>query len=312
MNLYEINLGSGQVNKGLYMNADEWNSLQVVLDLDSGKVDVYVNGVYSHSSQAMDNNKTVATQITVGAASGHEWAVAKLKRQKKVNATPYAGELLVDNVSIGATLPESSEILGNKFLSNEAFTEYAADALMEVENGASIRMNSPTGLRFATLVDEAAIKRDLLSRLPEGSTVEIVRQGTLLAPESYYAYAGDKLTHADLDEALAEVVPEGQRYLDIGFDDTYYSGYADLGLPKGDYMVGSVVNIKQANIGRAYAAAGYIELNVNGESFMLYTDVVIRSPQGVAQLYYNAYVNGDVELSEDELNVLKSFNITVD
>jgi len=296
LNLYTINLATGRVNNGLCMNVGEWNNLKVIIDLKTGDADIYVNDVYSHTNATKAN-------LTVGGDYAHSWAIAKIMRQIRHDAVPNEGAYLLDNTRVTAEVATSnSETFGDKFLSDDAFFAFANNTLMEGVDGASIRMKDPSGLRFATRVNWDSLDEMIGARLPEGTTVEIGKKGTLIAPESYYNRVGE-FTHAAFDEALKELVPEGKRYLDIGFGGLYFAGAEAAGLPEGDYMVGSIVNIK--DISRSFAAVGYTELIVDGVSYMLYTDVTVRCAKDVAQSWYDDYKAGIVDLTSDEVQILE-------
>ena len=305
LGLYEINLATGRVNKGLCMEIGEWNNLKVIIDMKSGDADIYVNDVYSHT------NKTGKANLTVGGDFDHSWAIAKIKRQISHAAVPYEGAYLIDNIRVTSTVATSNSSFGDKFLSDEAFFTFATNTLMEGVDGASMRLKDPSGLRFATRVSWDSLD-EITTRLPEGMTATLSEKkgGTLIAPESYYNKVGT-FTHEAFDTALAELVEEGKRYLDIEYGGLYFAGAKAAGLPEGDYMVGSIVNIK--DISRSFVAVGYTELIVDGVSYMLYTDVTApRSAKNVAQNWYDAYLAGDVALTEDELSILKNTFAVVD
>lgn len=294
MNLYKIYLETGRLDNGLSMKIGEWNSVKVILDLETGAFEIYLNGVFSHAKTQADE---AMVNITFGGDVAHSWSLAKVYRQVDMNAIPYVGGILIDNVSVGTELPEVSETFGDRFLSDEAFLTFANESLMQIVDGASIRLKEDgTGLRFATLVDEAALTEMIGARLAEGTTVEIGKRGTLIAPAAYYRAAG-AFTHADL-----EALPVSTKYVDVAFGGHYFGGDAGVKLPEGNYMVGSLIKLKDYN--REFAAAGYIELIVDGTSYLLYTDVVVRSAAEVAS---KALADESVEWSEDHKAILESF-----
>lgn len=121
--------------------------------------------------------------------------------------------------------------------------------VMNTLPGASIRMDSPTGLRFATEFDTA-----FLAALAEQYGGENVTVGTLIAPEAFVKEAG-----SFTKEALDALEKQSATYLDVVAGQPYRQG--------GDSMtyVGSVVNILEKHYELNYAAIGYV--TVNGQTY---------------------------------------------
>lgn len=112
-----------------------------------------------------------------------------------------------------------------------------------MKSGASIRLGAVNGIRFYTMVDT-----DRLSELKSiaGNTVEM---GTLIAPADLIS---GELTH-NLDES---------KFVDVPYDsDTFFEN--------GNTFVGSVVSIKEYNIGRKFIGRGYIKVS-NGYNVTYY------------------------------------------
>ena len=121
--------------------------------------------------------------------------------------------------------------------------------VMNTLPGASIRMDSPTGLRFATEFDAA-----FLAALAEQYGEENMTIGTLIAPEAFVKEAG-----SFTKEALDALEKQSAAYLDVVAGQPYQQG--------GDSMtyVGSVANIMEKHYELNYAAIGYV--TVDGQTY---------------------------------------------
>lgn len=98
---------------------------------------------------------------------------------------------------------------------------------VSMQSGASIRLNSKKGIRFYTTVNTAQIAK----LRAEGKTVTL---GTIIAPEDLIE---GEFTHEDA-------------HVDVKYEATEY--YAE------NTIVGSIVNIKEGNIGRKFVGRGYV------------------------------------------------------
>lgn len=105
-------------------------------------------------------------------------------------------------------------------------------------SGASMRLNSPTGIRFYSDVDT-----DLIETLrAQGAEISL---GTIIAPE-------DKIGTKDF---TMEIGTEGQDFVNVKFE---ASNWFTSGGFKG--VVGSLANIKTANVNRQFVGRGYITI----------------------------------------------------
>lgn len=173
-------------------------------------------------------------------------------------------------------------------------------ALIETVDAASVRLKSPAGLRFASRVDHEKIS--YLRQLAEDGQIFSVRMGTVITPASYARevnadYVG--ITRAALDRLFHTT-----NYLDIAFGGEYFAGDVTTNLGEGNYMVGSIVNIKNQNTDREFFAYGYVEVTMNdGTSFEISNGYCIRSVQEVAQ----AALLADVSYDNAQKAVLKRY-----
>ena len=144
-------------------------------------------------------------------------------------------------------------------------------------DAASVRLGAPTGesalkttsgIRFATEINDVELFDGLMEMKKNGELADVIF-GTLIAPADYLE--GDDLTKA-LDES---------RYLDVRASYGYYYAFDED--PETTHFVGSITNLYTANLGRKFAARGYVEITlVGGEVVTVYGDVVRRSIKQVA------------------------------
>lgn len=283
LNLFKIKASTGEIldasNKAcpVKMNVGQWNNIKLMIDLAAGTYDVYVNGAYSHAANAGSG----VTNLEVGYSAASMISVAKIARELN-SAKLNTGVIYIDDVRLAADF--------------EADKTLATDMLLTAVNGASIRLKDAdkTGLRFATLVNEAALAQ--IKAYLGAESVTVGNRGTLITPESYYLTA-NAMTH----DALA-ALPVTTPYLDVAFGGNYFGGDAGVSLPEGNYMVGSIVNLK--DYARSFAAVGYVELLIDGKSFYLYSDVVVRSAKNVASA---ALADNSIEWSDEHRAILSTF-----
>lgn len=145
------------------------------------------------------------------------------------------------------------------------FTTLAYGAL-KMADGAAIRLSEKSGIRFYTPIDKAKIAE--LKNMGE------VQLGTLIAPKDY-------LTKADLTFDLGT-----GRFVNVPYLATRY--FED------EYVVGSLVDIKEANSTREFVGRGYIKVTLGGVSATIYADYAggsvdnnARSIASIATAYKN-------------------------
>ena len=142
------------------------------------------------------------------------------------------------------------------------FAGETTDVLSTVE-GASIRLNEPTGIRFYTDVDEDKIAE----LVAHGATVEA---GTLIGP-------------ADMNAEDMTLETDESKVLNVVFDLNNKDGYFtdNTGF---EGIVGSIVSIDSGNIARDFVGRGYVKVTYNGVTTVSYSDTVsTRSLRTLAQ-----------------------------
>lgn len=148
------------------------------------------------------------------------------------------------------------------------------------EEAASIRLNTPNGIRFYTTVDETK-----LAELVGENTYEI---GTLIAPADALGEDGE-LTEADECLEIAYEAREDDGSIKYFTDSTDFSG-----------IVGSITNIRETekdsdgdtngNIDRDFVGRAYVKI-INGEESTYYYSAT-TSTRSLARVAYD-YKNSD-------------------
>ena len=194
-------------------------------------------------------------------------------------------------------------------LQNDAFAFDTGDFGFDMMEGAKVRLNEVTGIRFESNLDVATYE-SLISTYG----AENVKYGTLIAPKSYYEEAG-----AMTFEAL-EKLDKAVKYLKVEAGAFYKTGNTV------NTIAGSIAKIDERNYTANYTAVGYIEITVGEDIFYLYADVPqTRSIAQVAETAVNdrrttegvegygnkiedGNVNGEYSpYDKDQIDLLKTF-----
>ena len=329
LNMWRVNTAKGLVyvlgatDFPVYIPVGEWVTLSLLVDMETGDVEFYVNNVYQLSTSIGKEKLTF---------DAGKWNIAKVNKLTSNGVgTPegYSGGFYVDNVRAhtntttvtGVSVASGSEPLlyidvvgttgtaalagpndkilatakgtyeGIEFSAATAEAEYLTadmtDGLLAHQTGASIRVSSPSGMRFATRVDVNKLA-DLQALVAAGK-IKAVNIGTIITPWSYVKTAG-----AFTVEALEEKLTVSAKYLDVKATIGEY--YADAGADGKATFTGSIVNIREGNLARDFAAVGYVKLTLfDGTPLYVYSyeyeDIVeetyIRNVKEIANTFIN-------------------------
>ena len=296
-------IGIGNSRNHEVLNKGAWNNISLLIDLVTGSASLYVNNVYVVSGDIGDNLILNAGKISF----------AKLPRKQNYYNS-FKGYILVDNFSVGASKDQTVEIeadklmyvevAGERYYTNRFFlpagapyvatyfddTEYAD--MMTTVAASSVRVSSPSGLRFATQIDTE--KLDALFALADADEIDKVTFGTLIAPNSYISTEFTK-------EALKA---EGKKFLAV--DATHNHYYSFDNDPETTHFVGSIVNMYISNIARDFAGRGYVTVTLKtGQKVSIYSDTYhVTNVKYVAQM---ALEDTSVAWGADALKILESF-----
>ncbi len=324
LDLFRVDLSSGVLTTGYvlkdgkqgtcWLEKDVWNTVSLVIDLDTGAVDFYVNNLLLIEGYFVRDGVVLKGLIF----NKDNWSIAKIMKQS-IGAAGLAGSLYVNNAryhsyseSTKVTLPQNDNLLyadvtlasgrevgaspSDTILQNTGVTyklvttdEYQ-NALTPVE-GASIRLNNTTGIRFATQVNTSKINA-LLEEKAAGK-IRNVQIGTLITPYTYVTEAG-----AFTVDALSKL-SYSAKYLDVKATvGEYYNPGVTLDEGYDTCFVGSIIDIKPGNRTRLFTAVGYIKITLNNGAVKYiysydYTDATTqeknysRSIRSVAERFVN-------------------------
>ena len=149
-------------------------------------------------------------------------------------------------------------------------------------NGASVRLDNPTGIRFT-----GSVKKDYLDALKEEYGAENVTIGMLITPTDYLTDNGIAFTKAALDACTAI---EGEKYLEIDAK-TVLSG-------NGYYKINcAMVNMNESNYERSFSARLYIKVNGEIIEYSAYNSA--NNSRSIAEVAERAY--NDVKGTQDSV-----------
>ena len=303
--LYYINLSDATLttNSGkLFLGTDVWSTVSIVLNLEKGVADFYLNHMYEHSCDLGFQEITV---------SPNSWIVAKINKQSSGDPASLKGDLYIDKTQIrlfqegelkiynqanenGApalystfTTAMGREVIasaGRKILTAPGeieprvhyLDESMHEGLIKSVREAEFRYSDMGGIRFLTQINTqklAAISEAV------GGVIKRVTVGTLIAPSDYVQKAGG-LSFELLQDA-------GLSYLDVKAKiGSWYE--EESAVPEAGYdrtFAGSVFSIKEDNRGREFSGVGYVSLILtDGSRVYMYADgaPVSASVQGLA------------------------------
>ena len=203
-------------------------------------------------------------------------------------------------------LPEA-EITGKRFIGwSDGKTVYPAGSEMQIRentvftavgidastmDGAAVRLQTPTGLRFETRVDKADY--DALTQLGVD-----VQTGTLIVPQDYLE-DGTTLT-------LAALQKSGKLYLDIENSGWYNAATAQT---DGYYQYfGTIANIKLTNYEREFTSAGYLRITYqNGDTEYFYCTDGTNTIRTVAAVAAAALADTQAGYTDAQKEILQGY-----
>ena len=269
---------------GQLLTREAWNTVTMVLNLETGVADVYLNGSFAYT----DN--LGYTQLT---APANSFIVGKINKNQTITGfyaiddvrvyTPGDDELVtvpLENAA-GQKLSyvrsaDGRKMYGNRILKGDGYTPVYFDdteqyeGVVETIAKASARVDAHSGLRFVSYIDLAKINR--IYTLKENGEIKDFRIGTLITLDSYKTAAGAGTREA-LDALAA--TGSGKTYVDVRasygqwFDPSHASGLS----ARDGYAIfaGTIANIQRKNLNRAMYGVGYAELKLySGASVIFY------------------------------------------
>ncbi len=270
--LFDINLNTGALSFGDHssvkvneaaLKLDDWNNIRYILNLKNATATVLVNGEVFATIHSMILTGTNWDSCTNGS-----------------NLTIPAGNIIISKVNRTATgsfltTQEADENYSNvnyididninlyTKTSTEIVNEFKPEkyeGIVKTEKKASIRHKFPTGLRFATLVDEKLLD-ELYGMV--GETLLGLDFGTLIVPESYLE---------DTDFTIEALEAAGKKYLNV--EATYGAYFPVDDDASTTHFVGSIINILEGNEKKIFAGIGYVKATLlTGDEYYFYSPV---------------------------------------
>ena len=183
--------------------------------------------------------------------------------------------------------------------SGKSYTVKALDDVTVKTAGASARLKTDSGLRFASAISCEDIA--LLEELKTGGVIKSYSYGTIITLAKYAKALDNNVTHATLD-AFAKDNGINNSYVDVEASDWYAQ--------TGDtyYFVGSIVKIKPENYNREYASAGYLTVTLaDGSERTFYADYEPVNARSVSYVAACAYYDKSVSYNETQIAILTAF-----
>lgn len=163
--------------------------------------------------------------------------------------------------------------------------------------GAAIRLNAVSGIRFTSTISGLTIKYIQENLAKEGTTLSY---GTMIVPSNYIKYAGGELTMAALDKA-------GKAYVNIEAKDGLVEN------EDGSVTINaSLVNIKKENYKRDFVAVAYIKYTDNtGAEVIKYAQNVNLAAfsRNVAEIAYAALADVHANASGAYTNEVSEYYV---
>lgn len=333
----KVNAASGEFAStgALTLSPNVWYNIRLVIDMTAGSYEVYVNGKpdYTRTSltgqfkkgdiwwypQNLTNLRINASKFevmifdTAGTANASVTASIDDVKIYTAKAISVNGETLLQSPTETVDLRGSLimredgtlragaiETIGSTIDAGEEITSLP----LALVNGGSIRLSSPTGLRFKT-----AINKDIYDALAE--VADDISFGTIIAPRLYVNYAagdGVDFTKEAFDDYFSGDEPG---YIDVEVDKTFDNGWFEED-SNYYYFAGSITRIQDYS--RKFVARSYLTYTIDGETYTIYSnDVAVRSVKAIATAakadgtYWASLAALDAELGTHYQDTIQNF-----
>lgn len=299
------------------LKSDVWNTVEVIFDPADGSFDIYINDVlYANCTAPVTGTEfavpanvlmyavcssNVASNFTAISDLDDDYGNANYMDADDFIVSYNSRELVnVEAKNLLYVDVEGTKIFNNRFYvaAGTSYTPvYFQEAdwagIVSTETKSSVRISSPSGLRFATLLDTERL--DDLIAMRDAGILKKVTFGTLIAPTDYLGTDG--LT----TEALTTA---GKKYLQV---EATYNDYFELdGDASTTHFVGSIVNLYETNVGRDFSGRGYVTVTLySGQTVTLYSAVTHSA--NVKDVAARALADETQTWSESERSILSTF-----
>lgn len=260
---YEAEIAAGNKVKITYV-------FEATQETDNGNFDIYLGSVADATTLVFESKKlTTYNEVPAGVQTGVEVVSAPATYTVTVDGTPTSvteGSTYTfgDNAQgYYDTINSVAYASGETITVNSNITVTSINLNVAMQKGASVRLATPTGLRFQTVItsgNDIAVS-DILNK-------DFVTTGTLI-------------TTFDLFSANGNVLDKDSKYTNL---DIANSGWYNDEVGK---FCGSIIKIKTGNYEKKFVGVGYATITYhNGDKYSIYADV--NETDNARSIYYVA------------------------
>lgn len=260
---YEAEIAAGNKVKITYV-------FEATQETDNGNFDIYLGSVADATTLVFESKKlTTYNEVPAGVQTGVEVVPAPATYTVTVDGAPTSvaegSTYTFGNNAQGYydTTNKVAYASGEKITVNSDITVTSIKLNVAMQKGASVRLATPTGLRFQTVItsgNDIAVS-DILNK-------DFVTTGTLI-------------TTFDLFSANGNVLDKDSEYTNL---DIANSGWYNDEVGK---FCGSIIKIKTGNYEKKFVGVGYATITYhNGDKYSIYADV--NETDNARSIYYVA------------------------
>lgn len=260
---YEAEIAAGNKVKITYV-------FEATQKTDNGNFDIYLGSVADATTLVFESKKlTTYNEVPAGVQTGVEVVPAPATYTVTVDGAPTSvaeGSTYTFGDNAQGYYDTTNSVAyasGEKITVNSDITVTSIKLNVAMQKGASVRLATPTGLRFQTVItsgNDIAVS-DILNK-------DFVTTGTLI-------------TTFDLFSANGNVLDKDSKYTNL---DIANSGWYNDEVGK---FCGSIIKIKTDNYEKKFVGVGYATITYhNGDKYSIYADV--NETDNARSIYYVA------------------------
>lgn len=260
---YEAEIAAGNKVKITYV-------FEATQETDNGNFDIYLGSVADATTLVFESKKLATyNEVPAGVQTGVEVVSAPATYTVTVDGTPTSvteGSTYTFGDNAQGYYDTTNSVAyasGETITVNSNITVTSINLNVAMQKGASVRLATPTGLRFQTVItsgNDIAVS-DILNK-------DFVTTGTLI-------------TTFDLFSANGNVLDKDSKYTNL---DIANSGWYNDEVGK---FCGSIIKIKTGNYEKKFVGVGYATITYhNGDKYSIYADV--NETDNARSIYYVA------------------------
>lgn len=260
---YEAEIAAGNKVKITYV-------FEATQETDNGNFDIYLGSVADATTLVFESKKlTTYNEVPAGVQTGVEVVSAPATYTVTVDGTPTSvteGSTYTFGDNAQGYYDTTNSVAyasGETITVNSNITVTSINLNVAMQKGASVRLATPTGLRFQTVITSGndIAESDILNK-------DFVTTGTLI-------------TTFDLFSANGNVLNKDSKYTNL---DIANSGWYNDEVGK---FCGSIIKIKTDNYEKKFVGVGYVTIKYNnGKTYSVCADV--NETDNARSIYYVA------------------------